>query len=143
MVLGQLPDCEADRILAAAPLSPRQHMRTKPPAVVHDVEDQDDEQLRAVLELSRQELEEEDDREALNSAILQSLQSAGSSAVGSLATIPAPLVAIGGDEEDEELRKAISLSLQQPAADEQAPSSSTAQPSASAPESLEFIRQRR
>ena len=77
--------------------------------------------LQAVLEMSRKEVEEEDDREALNKAILQSLQTSNT-------TSPAV------DEDD--LAKAISMSLQ----GEIAPSQSSP---AEEVESLEFIRQRR
>ena len=116
IVFGQLPDCDADRVLAAAPLSPRQHQRVKPSgAQVADDEDQDG-QLRAVLEMSRKELEEEEDQEALNAAILQSLQGASSTA------LPPPA------DEDDELSRALRLSLQ---------------PDPAVTESVEFIRQRR
>ena len=86
--------------------------------------------LQAVLEMSRKELEEEDDREALNKAILQSLQSSN---VTSL-TIPASPASPVKDEDD--LAKAISMSLQGEITTSQSASVEEA-------ESLEFIRQRR
>jgi len=127
VVIGNLPDCEADKVLSARPLSPQQFRRT---TVSNSQEYEDDDQLKAVLEMSRKELEEEDDREALNKAILQSLQSSN---VTSL-TIPASPASPVKDEDD--LAKAISMSLQGEITTSQSASVEEA-------ESLEFIRQRR
>ena len=89
--------------------------------------------LQAVLEMSRKELEEEDDREALNKAILQSLQSSN---VTSL-TIPAsPASPASPVKDEDDLAKAISMSLQGEITTSQSASVEEA-------ESLEFIRQRR
>ena len=74
-----------------------------------------------MLEMSRKEIEEEDDREALNKAILQSLQTSNTTS-----TVV--------DEDD--LAKAISMSLQ----GEIVPTQSSPIEEA---DSLEFIRQRR
>ena len=74
VVYGDLPDCEADQILKIQPLAPEQFRKqTKQPV---RQEDDDDDQLKAVLEMSRKELDEEDEQESLNQAIMLSLQSA-------------------------------------------------------------------
>ena len=59
VVVGQLPECDADRILTASPLSPSQVRRTARSTVVvagaDDLQavgdDDDDQQLKAVLEM--------------------------------------------------------------------------------------------
>jgi len=43
----------------------------RPPPAATPAADEDDDQLRAVLELSRRELDEEDENRALETAILQ------------------------------------------------------------------------
>jgi len=118
VVIGNLPDSEADKVLSVTPLSPQQFRRA---ATSSSNEYEDDDQLNAVLEMSRKEIEEEDDREALNKAILQSLQTSNTTS-----TVV--------DEDD--LAKAISMSLQ----GEIVPTQSSPIEEA---DSLEFIRQRR
>ena len=78
--------------------------------------------------MSWKEMEEEDDQEALNKAIMQSLQSSSSQP-----TIAEP-------EEEDELKRAISLSLSGGGDVAVASTSSTTTPEQ---QSIEFIRQRR
>lgn len=132
IVVGDLPDCEAHRRLLANPL-PAELCRVRPPPAATPAADEDDDQLRAVLELSRRELDEEDENRALETAILQSLRAPTLTAVTSAATsaaaaaTPTPL-----DAEEEELRRAIALSLE-----------ASTPPATSTPEDVEFIRRRR
>jgi ataxin-3 len=135
IVVGDLPSCEADKVLSLAPLSPR-HFR-KAPTKKQEPEE-DDEQLKAALAMSWKEMEEGDDQEALNKAILQSLQS--SQPGQELPAAIAPEASISTVDED--LKRAISLSLSQ---DHGETSSSTAEASTSSAisDSVEFIRQRR
>ncbi|XP_046641103.1 ataxin-3-like [Daphnia pulicaria] len=135
IVVGDLPSCEADKVLSVAPLSPR-HFR-KAPTKKQEPEE-DDEQLKAALAMSWKEMEEGDDQEALNKAILQSLQS--SQQGQELPAAIAPEASISTVDED--LKRAISLSLSQ---DHGETSSSTAEASTSSAisDSVEFIRQRR
>lgn len=135
IVIGDLPSCEADKVLSLAPLSPR-HFR-KAPTKKQEPEE-DDEQLKAALAMSWKEMEEGDDQEALNKAILQSLQS--SQPGQELPAAIAPEASISTVDED--LKRAISLSLSQ---DHGETSSSTAEASTSSAisDSVEFIRQRR
>ncbi len=135
IVVGDLPSCEADKVLSLAPLSPR-HFR-KAPTKKQEPEE-DDEQLKAALAMSWKEMEEGDDQEALNKAILQSLQSGQQ--VQELPAAIAPEASISTVDED--LKRAIRLSLSQ---DQGETSSSTAETSASSAisDTVEFIRQRR
>jgi hypothetical protein len=130
-----LPSCEADKVLSLAPLSPR-HFR-KAPTKKQEPEE-DDEQLKAALAMSWKEMEEGDDQEALNKAILQSLQSNQHGQELSAAIAPEASISTV----DEDLKRAISLSLSQ---DHGETSSSTAEASTSSAisDSVEFIRQRR
>ena len=87
------------------------------------------------MELSRKEIDEDDEQESLNQAILLSLQSSQRE-VQSQGSV---------DSTDEDLKKAIAMSLEA-CPSEPDPLESTASPSAAAqnpPEDLEFIRQRR
>lgn len=83
-------------------------------------------------------MEEEDDQEALNKAILQSLQS--SQAIEATADNSA-LVPENTNSADDDLKRAISLSLE----GEAVPSTSTAEAcnTGAIADSIEFIRQRR
>jgi len=82
--------------------------------------------------MSRKEVEEEEDREALNKAILQSLQSSAESpSSSSIRTSVDPAPSRVADSE-EDLRRAIDLSLQE-----------SSSPSTSVQDSVEFIRQQR
>lgn len=93
---------------------------------------------QAALAMSWKEMEEEDDQEALNKAIMQSLES---SSRPMEAGAPESL-GVGIDDDD--LKRAISLSLSGGGAAE--PTASTSSESASPgaiADSIEFIRQRR
>lgn len=137
IVVGDLPSCEADKVLALAPLSPR-HFR-KAPTKKQEPEE-DDEQLKAALAMSWKEMEEGDDQEALNKAILQSLQSS-QSITEAQPVAKAPQVNFNAAVDDD-LRRAISLSLG--GDQEESCSSTSAEASSSANrDSIEFIRQRR
>jgi hypothetical protein len=128
-----LPSCEADKVLSLAPLSPR-HFR-KAPTKKQEPEEED-EQLKAALAMSWKEMEEGDDQEALNKAILQSLQSSQHGQESPTIIVPE------ASTTDEDLKRAINLSLEQ---DHGESSSSTAEASTSSAisDSVEFIRQRR
>ena len=132
IVVGDLPSCEADKVLSLAPLSPR-HFR-KAPTKKQEPEEED-EQLKAALAMSWKEMEEGDDQEALNKAILQSLQSSQHGQ-------ELPTIVPEASTTDEDLKRAINLSLEQ---DHGESSSSTAEASTSSAisDSVEFIRQRR
>ena len=85
--------------------------------------------------MSWKEMEEGDDQEALNKAILQSLQSSQHGQ-------ELPTIVPEASTTDEDLKRAINLSLEQ---DHGESSSSTAEASTSSAisDSVEFIRQRR
>lgn len=154
VVVGPLPDCEADRVIAQSPVSPTQVRRMRRSAAasaaastpagstVQVEDDDDDDQLKAVLEMSRKELEEEDDQTALNAAIMQSLQqssSLSSSLIGGGSSGTANVATVEFDSAESDLARAISLSLSQ----QQQETSSTPSSSAAIEDSVEFIRQRR
>jgi hypothetical protein len=86
--------------------------------------------------MSWKEMEEGDDQEALNKAILQSLQSSQHGQESPTIIVPE------ASTTDEDLKRAINLSLEQ---DHGESSSSTAEASTSSAisDSVEFIRQRR
>jgi len=130
IVIGDLPNSEADKILSVRPLSPQQFRKQ---TVGSNQEYEDDDQLKAVLEMSRKELEDEDDREALNKAILQSLQSNGGE----------PTVKAQASVDEDDLKKAITMSLESEIESPQSSASLSIATATSGPESLEFIRQRR
>ncbi len=92
--------------------------------------------------MSWKEMEEEDDQEALNKAIMQSLESSSQLRAGPSSLAPAT----GMDDDD--LKRAISLSLSGGGASVGEPSASASTSSESASpgaiaDSIEFIRQRR
>lgn len=94
--------------------------------------------LQAALEMSWKQMEEEDDQEALNKAILQSLQTSQPAA---MATAP---VLERSNSVDDDLKRAISLSLSGEAAGTSCSDSTSADASTGAiADSIEFIRQRR
>lgn len=144
--MGDLPSCEADKVLALAPLSPR-HFR-KAPTKKQEPEE-DDEQLKAALAMSWKEMEEGDDQEALNKAILQSLQSS-QPIIEPQPVARAPQVNFNAAVDDD-LRRAISLSLggdqeescSSTAAEASTSSAAEASTSSAITDSIEFIRQRR
>ncbi|KAK4026425.1 hypothetical protein OUZ56_015423 [Daphnia magna] len=146
IVVGDLPSCEADKVLALAPLSPR-HFR-KAPTKKQEPEE-DDEQLKAALAMSWKEMEEGDDQEALNKAILQSLQSS-QPIIEPQPVARAPQVNFNAAVDDD-LRRAISLSLggdqeescSSTAAEASTSSAAEASTSSAITDSIEFIRQRR
>lgn len=154
IVVGDLPSCEADKILRATPLSPR-HFR-KVPTKKQEPEEEDEQLkvvkfvnkfnkylhivnlIQAALEMSWKQMEEEDDQEALNKAILQSLQT---SQPTGMATAP---VLENSSGLDDDLKRAISLSLSGEAAGATSFDSTSADVSTGAiADSVEFIRQRR